>query len=309
MSGMRIAVSGASGLIGSRLVGAFDAEGDEVLKLVRRAPAAGDEVFWDPRAGEIDGERLEGLDVVVHLAGKPLDGQRWNPEVKREIWASRVDGTRLLSTTLAALAEPPRLLVSASATDYYASVGTPIGETDGRPGTGFVSEMCQAWENATEPARSAGVRVVTIRIPSVLAGHGHAIDAALLPLCKRGLGPVFGSGRQLVCYISCDDLVRAVRHIIATEDMSGPVNVVAPAPVTFKTLVRTLSRLCGRRTYLRVPGFGLRLLMGEVAGEFLEGDADLRPERLEASGFRWLYADIEGALRHELEVWEATAAT
>ena len=211
-----------------------------------------------------------------------------------------MNGTTLLATTLASLEKPPRLLISASATDYYGFAAATVGEADGRPGTGFVSEMCRAWEQATEPARVAGIRVVTIRIPSVLGGRGHALDAALLPLCRRGLGPVFGSGQQLVCYISCDDLVRAVEHIMADEDLSGPVNVVAPSPVTFKTLVRTLSAILGRRTYLRIPGIVLRLLMGEVAGELLEGDANLRPQRLEASGFRFLYPDVESALRHEL---------
>lgn len=307
MTTMRIAITGASGLIGTRLASAFQVEGHEVLKLVRRTPVHPDEVYWNPAAGEIDRRRLEELDVVIHLAGKPLDQKRWNPRIKQEIWASRVDGTTLISKTLAALENPPRLLVSASATDYYEFIATPIGESDGRPGTGFVSEMCQAWEKATESARTAGIRVVTIRIPSVLGGHGHAIDAVLLPLCKRGLGPVFGSGEQLVCYISCDDLVRAIHHIIDDEQLSGPVNVIAPAPVTFKTLVRTLSRILGRRSYVRIPGFVLRLLMGEVAGEFLEGDANLRPERLEASGFRFLYPDIEGALRHELGACAATA--
>jgi len=309
MSGMRIAISGASGLIGSRLRGAFESEGDEVLRLVRHHSDDAGEVFWDPATGEIEGERLEGLDVVIHLAGKPLDEQRWNDEVKRAVWASRIDGTALLCTTLATLQRPPRVLISASATDYYAASAAPIGESDGRPGTGFVSEMCRAWEQATEPARAAGIRVVTIRIPSVLGGSGHSIDGALQPLCRRGLGPVFGSGRQLVCFISCDDLVRAVQHIIADDRLEGPVNVIAPAPVTFKTLVRTLSGILGRRTYVRVPGVVLRLIMGEVAGEFLEGDANLRPERLEASGFRHLYPDVEAALRHELRLspTEATA--
>jgi uncharacterized protein (TIGR01777 family) len=301
MSGKRIAVSGASGLIGSRLVPSLRERGDHVVRLVRsRSPERADGIFWDPRTGEIDASRLEGMDAVVHLAGKPLDEERWTPKVKEAIVASRVEGTAVISRTLARLGAPPRLLITASATDYYAPSSSPIGEEDGPPGTGFVAAMCQAWEAAASAACQAGIRVVHIRIPSVLAGHGHSVLAAFLPLFRLGLGPTLGNGKQRMCFIALDDMVRAIEHIIDHEDLEGPVNVLTPEPVTNAEFARVLAGVLGRPTFLRVPRWLLRLAMGEVAEAILEGDSDLRPVKLTASGFRFLWPDITSAVRHEL---------
>jgi hypothetical protein len=298
---MTVAVSGASGLIGSRLVGALRERGDEVFSLVRRrACGAPDEVFWNPETGEIEAARLEGADVVVHLAGKPLDGERWTAAVKEAIRASRVRGTALLSETLAHLERPPGLLITASATDYYAPTSEPTGEAAGQPGHGFVSEMCQAWEAACAPARARGIRVVNLRISSVLAGDGHGMLTTFLPLFKLGLGPTFGSGKQLMCFIARDDLIRAIEHIIAHREVEGPVNILTPQPVTNRDFARALAHVLHRPTFMRVPGAVLRAAMGEVADAVLEGDANLRPEKLTSSGFQFLYPDITSALRHEL---------
>jgi hypothetical protein len=301
MTEKRIVVSGASGLIGSRLLPSLRERGDQVIPLVRkRSPDHPEEILWDPQKGEIEASRLEGVDVVIHLAGKPLDEERWTPKVKDAIVASRVEGTALISRTLATLKTLPRLLITASATDYYAPSSSPTGETEGRPGTGFVAEMCQAWEAAASAAREAGIRVVHIRIPSVLAAHGHSVLAAFLPLFKVGLGPTLGTGRQLMCFIALDDMVRAIEHIINREELAGPVNVLAPKPVTNAEFAGALAKVLGRPTFLRVPGWLLRLAMGEVADAILEGDADLRPAKLTATGFQFLYPDLTSALRHEL---------
>ena len=300
MSGTRIAVSGATGLIGSRLLPSLRERGHEVLRLVRRTTELPDEVYWNPETGEIDAGKLEGLHAVVHLAGKPLDGERWTPKVKEAVYASRVAGTRLISETLARLEARPALLVAASATDYYAFSAAPTSEGHGQPGTGFVSEMCQAWEAATVATCRAGIRTVNIRIPSVLAASGHSLLAAFLPLFRLGLGPTLGSGSQLMCFIALDDMVRAIEHIIDCEELAGPVNVLAPEPVTNREFARALAGILRRPTFLRVPRWLLRLAMGEVADAILEGDANLRPAKLTATGFRFLYPDITSALRHEL---------
>jgi len=255
-----------------------------------------------PSAKDIEADRLEALDALVHLAGKPLDDERWTPKVKEAIYASRIEGTRLISETLARLHTPPRLLISASATDYYAFSATPVGEDDGKPGRGFVSEMCQAWERATDAAKKAGIRVVNIRIPSVLAKDGHSVLAALLPLYRMGLGPILGTGRQLMCFVARDDMVGAIEYIMVHEELYGPVNVSAPEPVTNAEFARTLSRVLQKPRFLRVPRPVLRLAMGEVADALLEGDANLRPVKLAASGFSFLFPDLESALRHELAI-------
>ncbi len=303
MNGPRIAVTGASGLIGSKLVVSLRAGGNRVVPLVRcRTTDQAEQIFWDPVTGEIEAGKLEGVDVVIHLAGKPLDEQRWTPKVKDAIHASRIGGTALISRTVARLAVRPRLLITASATDYYATTSTATGENEGRPGTGFVSEMTQAWEEAASPAREAGIRVVHLRTPSVLAGEGHGILTAFLPLFKAGLGPKLGSGRQLMCFVARDDMVRAIAFIIDHPELTGPVNVVTPEPVTNAEFARALAKVLGRPRFLRVPGWLLRAAMGEVADSVLEGDANLRPAKLSAAGFEFLYPDIESALRHELAV-------
>jgi hypothetical protein len=240
------------------------------------------------------------MDVVIHLAGKPLDEERWTPKVKEAIYKSRIKGTALISDTLAQLRTPPRLLISASATDYYSESETPIGEAEGKPGKGYVAEMCRDWEGATDSARQAGIRVVPIRIPSVLASQGHSILAAFLPLFKRGLGFVLGSGKQLMCYIARDDMIRAIWHIMLCEQIDGPVNVLAPEPVTNEEFARTLGRILHRPVFLKIPAFILRLAMGEIAEAIVGGDTRLKPEKLLAAGFCFDYPDIESALRHEL---------
>jgi uncharacterized protein (TIGR01777 family) len=297
----RIAVSGASGLIGSKLTTSLQQQGDRVYRLVRQKPAQSPfDIYWNYETGEIDAGRLEGMDVVIHLAGKPLDEERWTPKVKQAVYASRIKGTALISDTLAQLKTPPSLLISASATDYYADSETPVGEAEGQPGKGYVAEMCRDWEAATDSAHRAGIRVVSVRIPSVLASEGHSILAAFLPLFKRGLGFVLGSGKQLMCFIALDDMVRAIEHIMSCEQLTGPVNVLAPEVVTNLEFAKALGRILHRPVFVKIPAFVLRLAMGEVAEAIVAGDTRLIPEKLLASGFCFRFPDIDRALRHEL---------
>ncbi len=278
-------------------------QGDTVYRLVRRKSSESPfGIYWNLETGEIDTGRLEGMDVVVHLAGKALDEQRWTPAVKQAIYSSRIKGTVLISDTLAHLKTPPRLLISASATDYYAEGETPIGEAQGQPGKGFVAEMCRDWEAATAPAAQSGIRVVLIRIPSVLASNGHSILAAFLPLFKRGLGLVLGSGKQLMCFIARDDMIRAIEHIMTCDQIVGPVNVLAPEPVTNEEFAKVLGNILHRPVLLRIPAFILRLAMGEIAEAIVAGDSRLKPEKLQATGFHFDFPDIESAMRHELSV-------
>lgn len=296
----KIAISGASGLIGSKLTTWFQEQGDTVYRLVRQRDPGSSSVYWNYETGEIDAGRLEGVDVFIHLAGKPLDEQRWTPAVKQAIYSSRINGTALISDTLAHLKMPPRLLISASATDYYAKSETPIGEEEGLPGKGFVAEMCRDWEAATGPAAQSGIRVVLIRIPSVLASSGHSILAAFLPLFRRGLGFVLGSGKQLMCFIARDDMVRAIEQIMTCDQIVGPVNVLTPEPVTNQEFAKVLGKVLGRPVLLRIPAFVLRFAMGEVAAAIVSGDSRLKPEKLNATAFHFEFPDIESAIRHEL---------
>jgi uncharacterized protein (TIGR01777 family) len=295
---MRIAVTGASGLIGSALVQALTADGHEVLRLVRREPRASDERRWDPPRGAIDAGALEGIQAAVHLAGDNIAAGRWTAAKKARLRASRLGPTRLLAEALAGLARKPAVLVSSSAIGYYGDRGDAWLREQDAPAEDFLGRLSVEWEAATAPAAQAGIRVVPLRTGIVLSGEGGALARMLLPF-RLGLGGVLASGRQYFSWIALDDQVDAIRHVIAHDELSGPVNAVAPGPVTNAELTRTLGRVLGRPTLLPVPAFGLRIVLGEMAEAAL-ASARVRPERLLASGFRFRFPELEGALRHVL---------
>lgn len=298
---MRIVVSGSTGLIGSALVQALEKDGHEVVRLVRRRSDEDDgTAWWDPAAGAIETSGLEGADAVVHLAGENIGTGRWSAERKRRIRDSRVDGTRLLSETLADLEDKPAALIAASAIGYYGNRGNEILTEESGPGSGFLAELGVDWEEAAEPARAAGIRVVNLRIGIVLAADGGAL-AAMLPVFSLGLGGPLGSGSQYTSWIALDDLVRAIQFVLEDLEMEGPVNAVAPAPVTNKAFTRALGRVLGRPTILFVPSAALRLAFGEMAEETLLASARVSPERLLKSEFSFRYPEVEGALRHVLQ--------
>lgn len=295
----RVVVSGASGLIGSALVDVLASRGHRVVRLVRRPAAGGGaEIAWDAARGVVDSDALEGADAVIHLAGKNIAG-RWTAAVKREILESRTAGTRLLASALAALRRPPGVLVSASAVGYYGDRGDRTVTEDSPPGTGFLPDVAKAWEAAAQPAVEAGIRVVHPRIGIVLSARGGAL-AQMLPPFRLGLGGVIGSGRQHMSWIALDDVVAALEHLAFGSALSGPVNAVAPHPVTNREFAATLGRVLRRPTVLPLPAFMVRLLFGEMGQALLLEGARVLPTRLEASGFRFRYPRLEEALRAEL---------
>ena len=295
---MRIMVTGATGLVGSALVPFLAAGGHEVVRLGRSVPAPGD-IRWDPAAGVLDGNAMEGLDGVVHLAGENIASGRWTAEKKRRIQESRVNGTRLLAETLAALERPPRVLVSASAIGFYGDRG---GEelAEGSPaGVGFLPEVCREWEAATGAAERKGVRVAHARLGIVLSKDGGALAKMLTPF-RLGAGGNIGNGRQYMSWITLDDTVAAMGHLLATESAAGPVNVVAPAPVTNGEFTRTFGRVLRRPTLFPMPGFAARLAFGEMAEALLLASTRVKPAGLLGSGFAFRHNSLEEGLRHVL---------
>jgi len=293
-----VAVTGASGLIGGALVPFLRAGGHDVLRMVRRTPRAQDEARWDPESGELDASALGSLDAVVHLAGENIAGGRWTEARKTRLRASRVGPTRLLAEALARLKHKPQVLVSASALGYYGHRGdTWLTEKDS-PADDFLGRLSVEWERATAPAQEAGIRVVSPRIGIVLSPAGGALAKMLLPF-KAGLGGVVGPGTQYMSWIALDDLVGVIQHLLERSDLAGPVNAVSPSPVTNAELTKTLGRVLGRPTLMAVPAFALRLVLGEMADTLL-ASTRLRPERLLATGYRFRFPELEGALRHAL---------
>lgn len=294
----RVAITGASGLVGSYLVSDLQASGHLPLRLVRRDPGDG-EIFWDPERGEVELERLEGLDAVVHLAGESLASGPWTAARKAAIMDSRRKGTEILSRALARLEAPPKVLVSASAIGYYGAHGDEPLDESSPPGTDFLAEVCRAWEAATEPARDAGVRVVNLRIGMILAGHGGALPR-MLPPFRMGLGGPLGDGRQVMSWVALEDVIGAIRHAIRTEGLSGPLNATAPHPATNAEFTRTLGRVLGRPAFVPVPAAAIRLMFGEMGKSLLLAGARVLPRRLLESGYAFQYPDLEAALRHAL---------
>ncbi len=299
---LRVAITGASGLLGSTLAPFLTTGGHAVVPVVRRRAGAdeGEAITWDPAAGRLDGERLRGVDAVVHLAGENI-GTRWTEQRKRRIRDSRLGPTRLLAETLARMASPPRVLVSASGIAAYGNRGDePLPETAPPPASrDFLTELAVEWESATEPARAAGIRVVLLRFGVVLTPRGGALQRMLLPFRLGGGGPL-GSGRQWMSWVAVDDAVGAVHHALMSEALSGPVNVTAPEPVRSREFASTLGRVLGRPAILPVPAAGLRLLFGEMADAALLASQRAIPQRLLEAGYRFRYPMLEGALRHVL---------
>lgn len=298
MGGMqpsRIAVAGASGLIGSALVRSLTADGHEVVRLVRRAPQGADEVRWDPEAGRVDAAGLAGCEVVVNLAGAGIGDRRWTEEYKARIRRSRVLGTATLAQAIAAMEEPPRVFVSGSAMGYYGETGDRVVDESAPAGDGFLPELCVEWEGAAAPAQEAGVRTVFTRTGLVVARGGGAWGR-LFPLFRAGLGGRLGDGRQYWSFIALHDEVAAIRHLIDTDGLSGPFNLTAPTPLTNREITEAMGRVLHRPTLFAVPAPVLRTVLGEMAGDVL-GSQRVVPKRLLESGFTFAFPEIEGALK------------
>jgi uncharacterized protein len=296
---LRIAITGASGLIGSVLGPFLTTGGHDVIRLVRHAPKRGDEVQWSTRDGIINPERLTHagrLDAVIHLAGENVGAGRWTAARKERIMRSRSEGTQRLAESLAKLPEPPAALLCASGVDFYGSRPGEVTEAD-PPGHSFLSEVCQQWEAGAAPAVRAGIRVAHLRLSPVLTPAGGPL-ASLLPIFKLGGGGRLGSGQQPFNWISIDDAVGAFHHALQTETW-GPVNATAPRAVTNAEFAATLARVLSRPALLPVPELALRLAVGEMADVLLNGSRVI-PERLMTSGYEFRHPELEAALRHVL---------
>jgi uncharacterized protein (TIGR01777 family) len=304
---MHVVVSGSRGLVGSALVPFLTTGGHHVTRLVRGMAKGPDETAWDPSRGLVDTSRFDAADALVHLAGENIAAGRWTPARKAEIRRSRVDGTRNLSEVLARLPDPPKVLVSASAIGLYGDRGTEILTEESASGTGFLADVCREWETATEPASRAGIRVVNLRFGMILSPRGGALRKMLLPF-RLGMGGRIGSGEQFTSWIALDDAIGAVHHALCEDALHGPVNAVAPNPVSNAKFTCTLARVLRRPTLLPVPAFAARLAFGEMADALLLAGARVQPARLQASGYRFRFPDLDSALRHLLGRMETRPA-
>lgn len=295
---MRVAITGSSGLVGSTLVPLLTTGGHSVTRLVRRDAGQG-EVLWNPQAERFDASPLEGIDAVVHLAGENIAGSRWNARVKQRLRDSRVAATRGLCEGLAAMSSRPKVLVCASAVGFYGDRGDELLDEESRPGSGFLADLAHDWEDATAPAAEAGIRVVNLRFGVILSPKDGALAKMLLPF-KLGAGGRVGCGKQYWSWISIDDAAGAIHHAIMTDDLVGPVNAVAPNPVTNHEFTKTLGRVLRRPTFIPMPAFAARLALGEMADELLLASSRVEPKKLVQSGYDFRQPTLEAALRHLL---------
>jgi uncharacterized protein (TIGR01777 family) len=296
----RVAITGASGLVGGALQHAVLGRGGQVVALVRRPPRhPRTEAQWDPERGLVSPEQLGTIDAVVHLAGENIAGGRWTDSMKRRIRDSRVIGTDRLCQSLAALPVKPRVLVSASAIGYYGDRGDEVLSEASPPGEGYLPEVCVGWEQATQPARDAGIRVVNLRIGIILSPDGGALHQMLLPF-KLGLGGKVGSGRQFYSWVSLDDVVGAMLHAIDHAELSGPVNATSPQPVTNAELTKTLGSVLNRPTIVPMPAFAARLALGEMADGLLLASARVLPRELERTGYTFRHPGLRQCLEAAL---------
>lgn len=303
----RILVTGSRGMIGNPLCWLLVCGGHDVIRLAhgqgaRQRLLDGTELrWWQPEAGRLDPADLADVDAVIHLAGEPIAARRWTPAQKEQIRRSRVASTRLLCETLAKLRRRPAVLLSASAIGWYGDAGPEEQTESSPPGSGFLSQVCQEWEAAVQPAQQADIRTVLLRIGVVLGLSGGALPQMVRPF-SLGLGARLGSGRQFMSWISLADTLAAIHHLLVHEDLSGPVNLTAPQPVTNREFTASLARLLRRPSWGMVPVWLARWLFGQLAEELLLASRRVVPNRLLQTGFRFEHPNIDAALRHELGI-------
>lgn len=297
---MKILISGATGLIGSTLKEHLSVKGHKIHSLVRTLPLkSGEHIHWEPDKGVLPPDKIEGMDAVIHLAGENIAGGRWTRARKERILSSRIAGTRLLADTLAGLSEKPFIYICASGINYYGDCGDKIVDESAGIGRGFLPNVCKEWEAATEPADSAGIRTVKMRLGMVLSGNGGALKK-MLPPFRLGLGGKLGSGKQYMSWIEINDLVRAIEYIIENKSLTGPVNLSSPAPVTNHEFTKALGKILRRPTFFAAPAFALKLVLGEMADELLLTSIRAHPKKLIEAGFEFQFPELKTALKEVL---------
>jgi uncharacterized protein (TIGR01777 family) len=295
---MKVLIAGASGLVGSALIPALEAEGAEVTRLVRSSARAG-EIEWHPNNDQLDPAKLEGFDAIINLAGENIAGGRWTDDQKRKIRDSRVNGTHLLTEAIAKLSKRPGVFVCASATGIYGDRGDEILDEQSDSGGGFLAGVCREWEQVTDPAVQAGVRTVNLRFGPILAREGGMLAKLLIPF-KMGMGGKVGSGKQYISWVAIDDAVGAIKLALSDESIRGPLNVVSPNPVTNEVFTKTLGHVLSRPTALAIPAFAAKLAFGEMADEMLLTSQRVMPKKLSDAGYEFQQPELEGALRKHL---------
>jgi uncharacterized protein (TIGR01777 family) len=292
---MKIVISGASGLIGTQLVATLKSSGHEVVQLVRRTAGAG-QIMWDPKSGKLDPASLEGCDAVIHLSGAGIGDKRWSDAYRKEILDSRTATTLLLANTIASLQRKPSVFLSGSAIGIYGARGDEQLTETSTHGTGFLADVCEQWEAAAKPAIDAGVRTVFLRTGIVLSPKGGALKK-LLPLFRLGVGGKFGNGKQWQSWISMDDEVASIIHLL-TANVSGAINLTAPQPVTNAEFTKVLARVVNRPAIVPVPTFAPKILLGgDLADALLFTGQRVMPQALTASGYVFKHSTLESALR------------
>jgi len=298
---MKILISGASGLVGKHLIPTLKAKGHEVHRLVRKTPKSADEIQWDAETGfsEMERAKLENFDAVVHLAGDSIASENWSDEKKRKIKESRTVGTRVLVDALKDLQNPPKHFISASAIGFYGNRGDEILNEESSQGTGFLPEVCAAWEDEIKRAE-AFARVAYLRIGVVLAKDGGALEKMLTPF-KFGVGGKIGSGKQYMSWITLDDLIRMIDFVLENENLRGAFNAVAPNPARNEEFTKTLGKVLNRPTFLPVPEFAIKTLFGEMGETLILEGARVVPQKLQDAGFEFDFPNLEAAMKHVLK--------
>jgi uncharacterized protein (TIGR01777 family) len=294
---MKLIISGASGLVGTALTSAFRAEGHTVLHLVRsNGILSPDVIRWDPTSAQVDVSAMEGTDVVVHLSGASISQGRWTPARRAVLRSSRVDSTRVLVDSLAQLRQKPRVFLCASAVGYYGNRGDEILTESAEPGTDFLSLLARDWEAEASRAALCGIRTLILRFGVILAGNGGALPQMIRPF-RFGLGGPLGNGHQWLSWVALEDVIGIIRFVVASEQINGPVNVVAPKPVQNAEFARIVAHTVHRPAIFRAPAFALRLALGEMADALLLASQRARPEKILAAGYSFYFEDLETTLR------------
>ena len=297
MSKLKIALTGVSGMVGSHLSEFFIREGHPLSRLVRRPSFPMDSLIsWDPQEGTIDLRKLEGHDVLVHLAGASIAGKRWSAQYKEEILKSRIRGTSLLCEALGKLKRPPKVFLCASAVGFYGNrPASELVDETSLSGSGFLSHVCEEWEKTALRAKTLGVRVVCMRLGMVLSSKGGAL-AQMLPIFRLGLGGKLSSGEQMISWVSLDEIPLVIDHLIQHSEISGAVNVVSPKAVENREFTQILGKVLKRPAIFPVPALGVKLLFGEMGEELLLSGAHVVPRRLQESGYQFIYPDLQKVL-------------